>query len=724
MRSSMEALASNDGLPSEEPAERSSNAKKLRRIVLFASKEVEDAYTKAVEAAQTAFLSGNPSEARTKAMDALRIAPTAQLFALLAAICEQEGNHDGAVDFRLLQAFFARDVVLWKELLYEFLNAGHLFKASLCLRRWAAAETDRDKRRELRLQLADLYISLGEWMRANSVLLELWRSSDHQDFEVLALIATLYFQLGRLRALATIVAEAREHLVTETGGGQVSGADHVKRLLTFANIEAELFIEEGQYQRAIDAVRMTAATLRVPLEELHPDLLVRYAVANAFAGSNTVAHNTIRAILSSASVDDFVDVLYDAAVAFIKIGQYTEALEVLQHILGSSELTSSMALHYSMGQCHAAMGSIGEALQSFEQVVASEKGHAEARIELSKIYMELGDCSAAEQILLREETDDALARVRLDRRLLEVYDSQHKHRELITAGLPLFALLLQGDDDAESVATGATRKRRRDVLLPNSVRSSSAIVPAFSIACAMNPTARSPSQSTAAMSVDAAFRSRGAARSIALARTGAAVSASNVGGTATTIGGATGGLHAAQLNESSAIFSFRRHRKQIKSLRATAVTRQGHRGPPKYRRVAPSRIADAACQAQEDLESIGNLKDLLDEGGDAFMAPPEPIEPQATDTTENLNRNRVDAEGFAIPDPVVPSAQPESEEPSSYSLPSLDEIAAKCFDDPTMAALFLDVSTVNPMKPRGPNNAGGDARTARSVPEQQGAIPT
>ncbi|KPA75746.1 hypothetical protein ABB37_08285 [Leptomonas pyrrhocoris] len=171
----------------------------------FSSGALHREFEAHVTAAQDFFLKGDASAAEQAATLALRIRPTAHLFALLAVIAESKGKFDRANDFRLLQAFLARDIVLWEELLHEFMSQQRYFKSVVCLQRMSALEKDKTRYRALQLQLADLLIGLGEVRRASNVLVPLWNSSRCRDFEVFALLSSLYFQLGKWTSLQRLV---------------------------------------------------------------------------------------------------------------------------------------------------------------------------------------------------------------------------------------------------------------------------------------------------------------------------------------------------------------------------------------------------------------------------------------------------------------------------------------------------------------------------------------
>ncbi|KAF8300406.1 hypothetical protein TcYC6_0060440 [Trypanosoma cruzi] len=188
--------------------ERHTEPKRRRRSrkSAFANAELHERFEKHVAKAQNLFLGNDKDGAEREATLALRIHPTDHLFALLSVIADSKGQRDRASDFRLLQAFLANDTVLWEELLHEFLQEELYYKSAVCLQRLSALETkDKTRYRTLQLQLADLYIGLGEFKRAANILVPLWNGSRCRDFEVFSLLSSLFFQLGRWNSLHRLI---------------------------------------------------------------------------------------------------------------------------------------------------------------------------------------------------------------------------------------------------------------------------------------------------------------------------------------------------------------------------------------------------------------------------------------------------------------------------------------------------------------------------------------
>ncbi|ORC85852.1 uncharacterized protein TM35_000321670 [Trypanosoma theileri] len=222
-------MTSNHPDPHLGVVERSTEPKRRRRSgkSAFSSAELHRRFEQHVSRAQHLFLQNDKDGAEREATLALRIHPTDHLFALLAVIADSKGQRERASDFRLLQAFLANDPVLWEELLHEFLQEQMYYKSAVCLQRLSALETkDRNRYRTLQLQLADLYIGLGEVKRAANILVPLWNGSRCRDFEVFALLSSLFFQLGRWNSLHRLIESSvksafRRTLAVEGVGGRI-----------------------------------------------------------------------------------------------------------------------------------------------------------------------------------------------------------------------------------------------------------------------------------------------------------------------------------------------------------------------------------------------------------------------------------------------------------------------------------------------------------------------
>jgi tetratricopeptide (TPR) repeat protein len=199
------------------------------------------------EAAQTAFLERNLHEAMLLAGKSARILPTQSIFALLASIAEGLGDFSKASDFRLLQAFLANDVSLWEELLHEFVQGKLFFRAAVCLRRLIALEVkDKHRYRSLVLQLADLYLGLGETRRCIALLQPMWKASRYRDFEVFAILSSVFFQLGRWNALDRLIrssldgCSAQAERLSKYNGGPTGADEGNKRSNALLLSEQEL----------------------------------------------------------------------------------------------------------------------------------------------------------------------------------------------------------------------------------------------------------------------------------------------------------------------------------------------------------------------------------------------------------------------------------------------------------------------------------------------------
>lgn len=581
--------------------------KKHRRVSLkeFSAAALHHRFEQHVSKAQEAFLQGKSTEAEEHATRALAIRPTAHLFAFLAVLAESKGQYDRACDFRLLQAFLAKDRVLWEELLEEFLSQQLFFKSAVVLQRLSALEKDPKRYRELQLQLADLLVGLGEIRRAVSVLVPLWENSECEDFEVFAILAGLYFQLGKwvplerliesslrffgvvpLRPSSTVGVEPQEGEGThglgwgvssptessepgkrrrrrikfvgvneeneevgspnsfgetdENGVGsslrmygettmalQLETPSKKKSFLVLINVHTELLNERGKFADTIELTKFAAACLQVDLLDLPVDVLFRYGTACAFHGGvmQQPCRDVFQHLLQQCSMEDYSDVLMDAAANLSRAGMWDLAKETYQsftryytmeleqqekalekrlqwkqgHIFnepshdapeeekkaytaesrqGQQEIEELQKTcqdlrvilaeaYYGLAKCAAAAEDaldFEEAAVFAKEAVRVYPAHLNARLLLGKhYYYDLDDLPKAVDVLTPLTDEPAIQRVQLGASLVAMFRSSSRFVEAIALGVSIFNLILSTpeDGDTESVAPGSSAASSR-----------------------------------------------------------------------------------------------------------------------------------------------------------------------------------------------------------------------------------------------------------------------
>lgn len=610
-----------------------------RQVHKFANDDLERQYHNELETAQSCFLKGEFNEAMTHAGKAAKILPCAHIFGLLSAACDGLGHFERSLDFRLLQAFFSNDPVVWQELLHDCLDQRLFYKATVCLQRLSALEgKDAHRFRSLQIQLADLYIGLGEVRRGHLILLNLWKSSRYRDFEVFASLSSLFFQLGRWSSLSELVdcslaqgfrqskksAASVEGEDDPTGGararsrkrdrfmdaihnestdvsleaptvaevkpinndsnefdfdevgsspqgipvvGSINSVEKVddqfsqidlssdrskKNFLTLVNVQAELFNEQGKFDKALGLVVKASALLNVPVLELPPDLLLRYGVAYAYLGFKRESAEVFEHLLTTCPMSEYGDALYDAAVTLQNVGQHEEAIRIFQalrrfHLLSQSDgessdddddnvramldshnsddgeatyeatvlramsaqrkqrrqaernalKTTEMALTFSIGKSKAALGEDSEAYHELSAVHKMDPHHVESRILLSNLVERLGDLESAENLLVPLELDDPCQKIVLSSELIFLLKRRERYFDACAVGVGFFELLLTSSGEEEGdrlsvVSSAASKKSKSSRLsLPTMNRATSAILPASALADMLHEAERS-----------------------------------------------------------------------------------------------------------------------------------------------------------------------------------------------------------------------------------------
>ena len=201
----------------------------VRRLAktTFATPELAKKYASWLEEAQSALLENRLPDCERCAICSIRIRPCVHAFSMLEQVAERRLDFRKAKEFRLMRCFLAKDANLWREVYGECMDDGDFLKATMCLHRLAALETDSTLRRQLLLHRAELLVALNVPMQARTIYRDLWDRSGHTDFEVFALLSSLYFQLGRFTALETLVDDAQQKLLQTAAGDSLAASGSV-----------------------------------------------------------------------------------------------------------------------------------------------------------------------------------------------------------------------------------------------------------------------------------------------------------------------------------------------------------------------------------------------------------------------------------------------------------------------------------------------------------------
>ncbi|CCD16536.1 unnamed protein product [Trypanosoma congolense IL3000] len=850
-------MASSQEDPSIGVVDRQTEPKRRRRSSKFdfSSEELHKRFENHIAKAQQLFLQNDKDGAEVEATMALRIHPTDHIFALLAVIADSKGQFNRASDFRLLQAFMANDAVLWEELLHEFLQEQLYYKSAVCLQRLSVLETkDKARFRTLQLQLADLYVGLGELKRATNILVSLWNGSRCRDFEVFALLSSLFFQLGRWNSLHRLIesslkftfrlaageqsecttsldtfsapregersslARGKESIPTSSMKRRVSkrvrffGVDEgndnddggseecnktqtpglcptpastindahcmnledenddfdfssvvesqrvegpssaagapssvvsslyggtmnlrtaasKKNFLTLVNVHAELLNEEGNFLDTVRLLEFTAGCLNASLLELPPDLLVRLGVAYAFLGGmEQQCREVFQHLVDTCSMEEYGDVLYDAARALQSVGLHAEALMLFRTVrryhefqmLRSTEdnvdggkmaevKTVFAATLFAEGQCEASLGNTQMAHDNFCRVLEVEPGHLQSRLALGRMCMyDMKDPKRAIEILTPGEDEPPLDRIQLAAELVRVFALSKKYTEAIALGVSVFELVLSSEDggDTESVAPGSVRRSTKPLSMPTLSRASSAIIPPSSIADIVNgrvPESANFSSGRLTHTLATSIRASSAAFQANLARRGSApltVSIYGASAAASTAGGWSRADDDASVKDSSTIFRFNRRSKHSGCLQRVDRDPQSRKisratcgldveDVDEYEQVRKRRREEVT---QRDAQSFWKTSgdNAVDDANKSFIQ-----EDPAPEVVRGNEGSSIKENPGEIHDGYSDESADDCDDGSKYELPSLEDIS-KQFSDPAMQELFLSVSSNQP----------------------------
>ncbi|CUG92696.1 Hypothetical protein, putative [Bodo saltans] len=632
-----------------------------------------------------------------------------------------------------------------------------------------------------------------------------------------------------------------------------------KNFLTLVNVQTELLNEQGKFEKTIVIVQRCAAHLDVPVLELPPDVLLRYGVALAFIGGSQfddACHSVFDSLLMTSSLDVYGDALYDAAVSLESTGRREAAMRIFEALRrfqtfvansegldisdddgedarmmiiimtptvvgGSSRVeelrekaerriaseerraargtvkTTLAALTFYIGKCLVGLGRDSDAFAEFQAVLVLDPSHAESRVELSRLFMALGDLQSAATAVTPRDADDAYQTVLLSAQLLPVLKAQGRLLEAIGVGVALFQLFLANhDDEGDRLSTmsgmsGASRRRSRAggslYSMPTLTRASSSLVPASALSDAMNvPLGSSIAAGSMASAsslasktygflknrdaIAATFRSTASSMSaVTLSKrgsltstyAGSAAAASSIAGG----GGARSDIGGLWNKDTTQLFTFNRRRQQQppssldNSSQPPATTRQSNTmlvkrggltarqqrrreqksaGQRRMEEYAQRLAADTAKKVRSnqnnddenaamildndavDGASVGNLEDL--EEMERMLAEEEAqllLERRHSD--EDGDPNHIPTQqhrgGRRTELPTNNDYGVVGDEAEDHlRTMDLQQIASNTFDDPHMAALFLECTGSSGQKDGGGEGGGPVGINAATAP--------
>eukprot|EP00755_Sulcionema_specki_P008987 Sspe_Gene.42430::Locus_20590_Transcript_1_3_Confidence_0.500_Length_2821::g.42430::m.42430/K15201/GTP3C3, TFC4; general transcription factor 3C polypeptide 3 (transcription factor C subunit 4) len=377
--------------------------KKVRRgIHELTVSERKKAAAGLVGTAKAFYVKGAADEALKRLSRAVRIWPhSPDAYQLMGLIAKEGGDENSALELWLLQAHFdPKKTILWQELYHMAMRLGRKPEAAFCLGRLqrltaASRKTETVLSIKLALRRLALLEDIGEWEMALRGYRRLLRFQKTPEI-VLAVCRGYVKQVLPERALST----AEEYLKSFTSPPENEGG-----YLCLVNMAMELSLDLGLHSRAKEVAAKYMETMGVSeVYDIHPDLSIKYCIAEVFLGNTTEALELFSKIVQNgATPQDFGDLYYDLSQALIRCGHAHQALNTLKTMVKGAGFDVPV-VRFSIGKCYGeiaadlkargqdqeALEAFGKAEQQFMIVFRASPEHVETRGFLADVRCELG----------------------------------------------------------------------------------------------------------------------------------------------------------------------------------------------------------------------------------------------------------------------------------------------------------------------------------------------
>ncbi|KAI9002582.1 hypothetical protein DFJ74DRAFT_746437 [Hyaloraphidium curvatum] len=410
-----------------------SRRRKRRRRAVGAgkgSRALNDVQSRLLGEANMAYTQGQYSDAIHSLHQIIRSAPYAhQAWFTLAMIHEELEDSVKALQFYLIAAHLTpRDSDLWKRLGEMSTKASQLSQAVYCYNK------------AIRLDRSDVD-ALASRSKAIDGFIQILNV--HPDeLSVIKDLARLYLSQGMPQKAITLFEEILANDDAEFGNepgafvqvepesddeDREPGEEWISRRIQFeeTNMLAELYMEVDEYEVAIDFIKKQTRKLQGRWAEsstwdvvdndeeysaaddpesgrwLPPELRVKLGICRLWTDELDLARRHF-AILRSYRVDEYPELFFEVADAYIKKKLFGPAMEVLE-MLGANDSTNNEQLWARMATCSKEVGDLERSAQLLEAVIAARPGDVDAVLELAQVYTDLGDTEQAMRLVTQVE---------------------------------------------------------------------------------------------------------------------------------------------------------------------------------------------------------------------------------------------------------------------------------------------------------------------------------
>ena len=375
--------------------------------------------------ARVYFTAGNFETCLETLHAAIRARPqNPDAYQLMGQIAEEKGDHGTALELWLLQAHFEKTKAsLWCDLYHYANKLGRKAESVYCftkyqrlvkthskktqkkaidpaLKKKISAKAEKVERH--RLQLLE---EVGEWGQAEAGYRRLLEDNP-LDTEIVSTLCRLNIE-AMLPHRALIVAE---RFIERSIENQSETNIYTESYLCICNILVELHLDNRSFSKAKSLTVEIMKLFKVEnIYDLHPDLSIKYCIADIYLGNINESLTTFDAIRrEGVSTTEFGDLFFDMSQALLNCGAPTEALAMLEEV-ARTEGCFQPIVQYAMAKCNSDLAAAADDAVALRRRRIAEKlltevhrrcpEHIETRKDLATIKAELG-CPSEEVITL------------------------------------------------------------------------------------------------------------------------------------------------------------------------------------------------------------------------------------------------------------------------------------------------------------------------------------
>ncbi|KAF7318942.1 hypothetical protein HMN09_00230000 [Mycena chlorophos] len=365
-----------------------------------------------------AYVDGNIPETIRIMLEVIRIEPrAASPWSVLAQCHEDMGQHQQALQLRIMAAHLRHDEEEWERLAQQSKELGYTRQAIYCLGKLVSLDPTNINAQWDRALLSR---ELGDYKTTRNAFLNILKLYPH-DLTVLSELRTILIELSDLETCMTLFTAAFQHYqgVYPSGHGPHPTTQEDVPGGGFGYLEllvlADLLNTTGAYGRAVDVIRQGVRWLQgrslqrywdicdddreydVPetprLIENGPqpgyfplDINVRHRLLIARIKMGELEEAKLHAAtLLSEDILDYAPLFVEVADAYFEREQYAEARPIYE-TLGAETTTSSLYILLQTAACLRMLNELRESAEVYEYIRGVEPTDNETKLKLAEIY--------------------------------------------------------------------------------------------------------------------------------------------------------------------------------------------------------------------------------------------------------------------------------------------------------------------------------------------------